>query len=244
MLNFFFPIFDYLNNGPFVRRIVTICLQVCAVIAALAGIAAAIAVLKLAFMAGAPAAVSFAGFILAALFIAAGACVAQICLYRSARIGSIEPGHYIFIGIAAHLIRMSGEIAATIVATVGVGAFLAAVVAGSAMGPLDDVLPGPLGRMSTSGFGGMVVLLFCLAIAFGTLVAGYLLAEGLQLCTDVAVDVHSLSLTGYADGLPVTFPRSDARSARTSCSRCSGGVEPGNAFCTACGSPVAVPAGV
>jgi hypothetical protein len=237
MLRFFFPILDYLNNGPFVRRIVVISLSVFAGIAALAGVAAVITALKLAFMAGAPTSVSFAGLTLAALFIGAGACVAQICLYRGVKIGMLEPRQYIFIGIAAHLYRMAGEILATLFATVGVAAFIAAVIAGSAMGPMGELLPGPFERMSGSGFGGFMAMLLAFAIAFAALVAGYLVAEGLQLCTDVAMDVRSLAFGPSREAFPATGPTAGAAPSGIACPHCGARVEAGNVFCTSCGQP-------
>jgi hypothetical protein len=239
MLTFFFPILDYLNNGPLVRRIVVICLRVFAGIGILAGVAAVIAALKLAFMAGTPTSVSFAGLLLAALFLGSAACVAQVCLYRGAKIGTLEPGRYIFIGIAAHLCRMAGEIMATVLATLGVAAFLTAVVAGSSVGPLEEILPGPFGRMASSGFSGFVALLFALALAFADLVLGYLLAEGLKLCTDVAVDVRSLAFSSGREAFAVSGPTPSSASMGVVCSNCGSRVEPGNGFCTSCGLPVA-----
>ena len=237
MLTFFFPILNYLNDGPFVRRIVVICLRVFAGIAALAGVAAVIGALKLAFSTGAPTSVSFAGILLAALFVGSAAFVAQICLYRGARIAVLEPRQYIFINIAAHLVRMAGEIVAAVMVTLGVSSFVAAVIAGSQMGALEGVLPGPFGQLASgSGFMGLVALIFALLVAFTILVAGYLVAEGLQLYTDVAVDVRSMVTS--------PFERAYAGNVRPSlswsvCPNCKTKVEAGNTFCTSCGSPVA-----
>ncbi len=231
MLNFLFPILDNINDGRFVRHIVVNCLRVFAVIHALAGLVAVIAVLKLAFNAAAPASVSMAGLFLAALFVAAAACMMQILLYRATHIAQFSQGDYIFIGIASQLQRMLGELLATFFVTLGLAAFLVAIVAGSAGGGLEEVLPGPFGRMATSGFGGFGALLLALTFAFAFLMAGYLAGEFLQFVTDVAGDVRRIAFA------PAASPLS-AFNARI-CTKCGCAVAPGNAFCTECGFPIA-----
>lgn len=242
MLNIFNRLLDRINDGRFVGGIVAICLKVFAGIAALGGLVAVIATLKLAFNAGVPTSVTMAALVIAALFVAAAGCVAQICLYRGARVAQLGDSEYPVIGIAAELCRMAGEVGATLITVLGLATFVAAVMAGQMIGDLSEVLPGPFGRLATSGFGAFIALLLSAALAFIFLVGWYLYSEALQLCVNVAADVRQSAdrPARLVAGEAGTAPYSAASmSARTRCANCATELVVGNAFCTHCGQTVA-----
>ncbi|MDQ2776700.1 MAG: zinc ribbon domain-containing protein [Acidobacteriota bacterium] len=236
MLKFLYPILDSISEGPFIRQVLKYCLRVFAGIMALVGLIALIAILKLSFSQAVPTSVSIAGLAIACLFVAATVCQIQIFLYRAGRIEALPPTRYTVIPAAVQLLRLAGEVLATSICTLGIAAFIASIMAGEAGPILAEVLPGPFGRVSGSGFGGFVALLFALVAAFTFLVIFYLIAEGLQLTLDVADDVRSVADTGpaFSPAAPSTLPAAEGRP----CSSCRSLVPAGNAFCNICGTRV------
>ena len=235
-MRFLYPILDSISEGPFVRQVLKSCLRVFAGVMALVGLIAVIAILKLSFSQAVPTSVTMAGLAMACLFVGATICEIQIFLYRAAKIDALPATRYSVIPAAAHLLRLVGEALATLICTLGLAAFVASVVAGEAGPMLMEVLPGPFGRASGTGFGGFIVFLFALAAAFTALVFFYLFAEGLQLTVDVADDVRYMAEAG-----PVRAVSDEVRGAMGhTCSSCRAQVPAGNAFCNLCGTRVDV----
>jgi hypothetical protein len=191
-----YPVIDALNSGTFIRSAISLALKIAGGFFALSGLIALAGLLKVAFSESLPA-VATLGFLLFAVicFGALAICV-QIMWYRAESIGNLDnTSGFVIMPIVSILLRMVGEIYATLLVALGVGAGLAIWL--GQVNPLtffSGFTPGLLSATTSTGFMGGLTLaaLGCLG-GFAFLIAFYFLAELAIVLASIARDMRALA---------------------------------------------------
>ena len=192
----FYPVLDSLNSGSFIRRAISLALKIGGGFMALTGLIGLAGLLKIAFGASLPAAATL-GFLLFTL-VCLGALVAclQIIWYRSESVRDLGDGTgFVVMPIVSILFRMTGEIYATLLISLGIGGCLAIWL--GQVNPLDyagGLTPSLLRGGSSTGFmGGVSLAAFGCLGGFATLIAFYFLAELSIVLASIARDMRALA---------------------------------------------------
>jgi len=191
-----YPVLDSLNSGSFIRRAISLALQIGGGFMALTCLIGLAGLLKVAFGESLPAAATL-GFLLFTL-VCLGALVAclQIIWYRAKSIRDIGNGTgFVVMPIVSILFRLAGEIYATLLILLGLGGCLAIWL--GQVNPLDfagGLTPSLLRGGSSTGFmGGVSLAAFGCLGGFATLIAFYFLAELSIVLASIARDMRALA---------------------------------------------------
>lgn len=129
------------------------------------------------------------GIIFQGIFVVGAYMVLHAVFIRAGTLAELPQGDFVVIPIMSVLLRLLGEVYASMLAVVAVGGCILAWFAGDRaiylLSMVSEALPLPTG----SGFvGGLVVLVFGICAAFATLVLFYFLAELLVIFADIALN--------------------------------------------------------
>jgi hypothetical protein len=262
-LTFFYPVLDALSSGKVIRKAVTLALQVLGILTVLGGLYALVNILRVSFQAPTTD-FTLGGLVLALIFLAAVACVAEIFFYRAGKVKELVDSPFTVIPIVSILFRAVGEIYATLCVAIGVGGCLFVWLAKanplSLLGGLGEFMPTVLAQETFVG--GLLFMVYLCLVGFVMLVVFYFLAESTLLLPDIAMNIRLLrgavapaaaaAPTPQAAPMPQPAPTPQAapmpqaapvpppvRPAIPRCPSCSAPLDPGSVFCGNCGARVA-----
>lgn len=185
-LFFYYPVLRALANGDVIRKLVIWALKIMAVLVCVGALGGFILILKYATQM--PTAAMLGGILFSIIFLGTMACIAQVYWYRAGSVEELGESPFTVIPIVSILLRMGGELYATLGIGLGVGACLAIWISGTnplaALGGFGGMIPSiPV----EGGFvGGLLILLYLCIMAFLALVISYFLAEAIVVMVDIA----------------------------------------------------------
>ena len=189
---FFYPVLDALSEGKVIRKFVAIALRVLGVLALVAGAYLLIEIFKMAFQL--PTEGTIGGLLFAVIFAGTIVAVAQIHWYRANSVVGLGDSPFTLIPIVSVLLRLAGEVYATLAVSIGVGGCLVIWFASS--NPLGMIRGlGELLPSSTPGtgfLGGIFFLVYLSVASLLVLVLFYFFAEASVVLVDVARHVRLL----------------------------------------------------
>jgi hypothetical protein len=260
------PFFHALSDGKIIRLTVAWVLRILAVIMALIGLFAFIAIIGLGFRAsengmGTRSAGLLIGCVLLALFaLAWGYLSAGILAFRARSVGDLGDSHFTVLSILSLLFRLNGELMFVTYSLLGVGGCLFVWFTDaspfSELGMLGDEIP--FAAHAGTGFlGGIEMAVLFLLIAFISIVFCYALAELSVVLVEIALNTRGLQRAAVevaaiptpapapatpAAALPQSQPRIEPLSVPGSmvpkCRKCGQPLDAGSTFCAECGTPV------
>ena len=189
---FFYPVLDALSDGRVIRSGVVIGLKIACWLALAAAVLVALTIIMAA--SHGTGAGLLGGILFAILLLGAGACVAQICWYRSASVAALGSSRYTIISIFSILSRTAGEAAACSLVGIGVGACLFLWLGPSVPLGLPGIggIPAPIAVENTF-LAGIISLVYLAAMGFGLLILGYFWAESIMLLVDIEQNTRKSS---------------------------------------------------
>lgn len=129
------------------------------------------------------------GIIFQGIFIIGAYMVLHAIFIRAGTLAKLPEGDFVVIPIMSVLLRLAGEIYASILATVAVGGCILAWFAGDRAMYLLSTVSGGMPLPTGSGFvGGLMLLIVGICAAFASLVIFYFLAELLVIFADIALN--------------------------------------------------------
>jgi len=192
------PVLKSLEEGPVMRTIMALFLRILGVLSLLAALFLAIAVATQ-LMQLKQSQMTIAGLVLAILIVAWGCVALLIFFYRAASLDSLEDSPFPVIPIVSVWFRAIGEIWATNLVLIGVGACLFVWFTGSS--PMQFL--GPFALLTGSDFSGSGPFLDGMKLLVGGFIGGfavliffYLLAESYLVILDIARNVRTLVRIG------------------------------------------------
>lgn len=190
----FFPVLDELNDGSMISRVAVVALHVMSGVAILVGVISIIAVLKIAFSDSVPTQVTLGGLLYAVVVGGMAAAAFDIFRYHARQIGQGDPSAFPLMRIVSVLLRVVGEIYATILVGIGVGGMILGLFEAGYLlssGPMTS-LPG-MPSMPLSGFlGGLLFFALCAVFAFIAVMFFHYLAEISSVLSDIARNIRVL----------------------------------------------------
>jgi hypothetical protein len=201
LLTFSVPVLTALDDGHIIRRAVSMVLRILGVLTVLAGIFAAIAILKESFRL--PTEGTVGGLILAVVFAAAIAAIVQVLFYRARGIEKLEPSLFTVIPLSGILLRTLGEIYATLSVAIGVGGCIFIWLSGFSPLRFFGVVRGLFPSIATDGtfLGGVFFLVNFALVGFFGLLFFHLLSESVIVLADIAIHVRMVARQPTVTGL-------------------------------------------
>jgi hypothetical protein len=249
---FLYPVLDALNDGRMIRRGVSMVLTVGGAVTLIAGAIGAITILKVAIDSNSSTEMTIGGLLYAVILAAVALAVFQVFRYRAEHISRLEDSPFTVMPIVSLLMRCVGEVYATVLVGLGVGAFLLMLLAGNAASFIMSqigVLPGIPAPPGGAGLLGAVTsLTLFAAFAFISLVFFYFVAEAALVAADVARNIRLLvdetqrrspsPAAAMANSpLEAVVPTRAEPSMRDACPKCATRIlEAGTVFCENCGT--------
>jgi hypothetical protein len=230
--NFFYPVLKALEDGKVIRKVITLALQVSAILVLVAGVFLVVQALKFSFQ-DPSAEGTIGGLLFSAILVITVACVAQIFLYRAGSVRALGESPFTVIPILSILLRTVGETYATAGVAVGVGGCLFVWLARRSpshmLGPLGGILPS---FGDESFLGGIALLAGLVLFSLAFLILFYYLAESVMVFADIATNVRLL-VRVQSPGRSVASPPPVLSSPK--CPACGAELEEDSEFCSACG---------
>ncbi|MGD0870570.1 MAG: hypothetical protein ABSB88_13515 [Bryobacteraceae bacterium] len=207
---FFYPVLDALNDGKVIRNSLSVALKVMGVLSLLAGAYLLIEILKMVFQL--PTDGTIGGLLFAVIFVATVLAIAQIFWYRAGSVAALGDSPFTVIPIVSILLRLAGEVYATLGVSVGVGSCLFIWFATN--NPLG-LVPGlggflPSTSPGTGFLGGLSFLIYLSVASLMALVFFYFLAEASYVMIDVARHVRLLVKQGAPSGKAPVVPETSS----------------------------------
>ena len=129
------------------------------------------------------------GIIFQGIFVIGAYMVLHAIFIRAGTLAALPQGDFVVIPIMSVLLRLMGEIYASVLAVVAVGGCILAWFAGDRAMYLLSIVSGGMPLPTGSGFiGGLMVLIIGICAAFASLVIFYFLAELLVIFADIALN--------------------------------------------------------
>jgi len=187
-----------LEAGKIIRMAVALLLRLDSVIALLIGVYVVVQTLKLGF--SLPTMGTIGGILAAILLGAAFFAVCQILLYRAASVSRLGESPFTVIPVVSILLRATGEVYATLLATSGIAGCLFTWLSGLSPDQVVSPFMPPLEIPTENTFLlGLFFMTGSVLVAFGFLILFYFLAEAVFVIADIARNIRSLL---KASGVP------------------------------------------
>jgi hypothetical protein len=178
---------EKLDRGEFIRAMIALVMRITVVIAVGASILLVLRGVKLSFWVDGL--TNTAGILfLTIAFASSIPMAARVAVTRSGQVLALTDSPYTVTRSVTLVIRAIGEVSATVMTAIGIGGCLQIWTAGS-----DGDVLWPVFQAAGGLFGGLFFLIWTLFLAVAILLLCYLVAEGMIILTDIALNLRQLT---------------------------------------------------
>jgi hypothetical protein len=193
LIQFFRPVLQALDKGHVIRTAVVLALRILGVLTVLAGIYLLVEILRISFRFEQTQG-TIGGLVFAIIFVAAVAALFQTFFYRAESIRDLGESPFTVIPIFSILLRLLGEVYATLGVAVGVGGCLLIWFSGISpfrlMPGIGDLFPAVGG--GGTFLDGLMFLVWLAVLSLVAVVGFYFLAESVVVVVDIARNIRLL----------------------------------------------------